>query len=132
MNPGYEDTFHLLTKAETREWLNDIHTEPELEHLCYIKSVSDLNKVFPLWGTGTFQVKITLGDYLCSEMARRYLTFFDAHGDHFKKNPIADDYVRSLCEDEAKEEHRAEDCSVKCVYCFPPLHDKEDRNENPN
>ena len=99
------------------DWLNNIHTDSKLIHLRYIKTISDLNKCFPLWGSGTFQVKITLGDYLCSEMARRYLKFFDEYGDHFIKNPMKDSYVRSIIEDEAKEEHRAESCMVNCPYC---------------
>ena len=117
-NSGYENTFHLLTVEETKEWLENIHTDPKLKHLRYIKTTEQLNKVFPLWGTGTFQIKITLGDYLCSEMAKRYLRFFKKHGDFFfEENPLKDDSVRGILEEMVFQNHKAEDCLVECSYC---------------
>ena len=117
MNPGFEDTFHLQTEKETQEDVDEIHRDPEQKHLRYIKTVEDFDKTFPVWGTGAFQVKITLGDYLCSEMARRYLAFFDAYGDYFIENPMDDDYVKGICEEMSQEEHKAENCLVECPYC---------------
>lgn len=117
MNPGYENTFRLTTKGDMKEWLHNIHTDPDLKHLRYIKTTDQLNKCFPLWGLGCFQVKITLGDYLCSEMARRYLEFFDTHGDHFIENPMDDEYVRSIVEETAAGKKKAESCMVECPYC---------------
>jgi hypothetical protein len=116
-NPGYEDTFHLATQWDMEQWLNNIHNDPELVHLRYIKTTEELNKIFPQWGLGTFQVKITLGDYLCSEMARRYLKFFKKHHDLFARNSLNDKYVRKILEDTAEKEDKAEECLAKCIYC---------------
>ena len=82
-NPGYEDTFHLNTEADIRADIEYIKTDPDQAHLRYIKTVKQWNKAFKLWSSGQFQVKITLGDYLCSEMAKRYIQFLEAHGDLF-------------------------------------------------
>ena len=118
MNPGYEDTFRLCTHEDMQEWLENIHTDPELKHLRYIDTVGQLNKIFPQWGLGTFQVKITLGDYLCSEMARRYLAFFEKHGDrYFEKNPVNDGYILEILNETAQEGKKAESCGVECPFC---------------
>jgi len=70
-NPGYEDTFHLNTEAGIKADIEYIKTDPDQAHLRYIKTVKQWNNAFKLWGSDQFQVKITLGDYLCSEMARQ-------------------------------------------------------------
>ena len=116
MNPGYENTFHLTTQPEMEEWLKNIHTDPKLKHLQYIKTTKQLDKIFPFWGLGCFQVKITLGDYLCADMASRYLRFFDKYGKYFKKNPI-DDYVREILEQTIQDGEKAESCLVECPSC---------------
>lgn len=117
-NPGYEDTFHLMTEEDMDRWFKEIHTNPELEHLRHIKNIKQLNEVFPAWGLGTFEVKITLGDYLCSEMARRYIKFFKTYGClFFKENPVDDPYILELLEEAAKENHKAKNCAVNCPYC---------------
>jgi hypothetical protein len=119
-NPGYEDLFHLMTQEDMYEWLKDIHTYPGLAHLRYIKTVEDLNETFPSWGLGTFQVKITLGDYLCSAMAQKYRDFFTKHENYFFENPLDDNDVREIIEEKIKEYKRAEECLVNCPFCKGP------------
>lgn len=117
-NKGYENTFHLNTREDIQKDIVCIQTDPKSKHLRYIKTVSDFNKAFPIWRIGTFQVKITLGDYLCSEMARRYLRFFDKYGDiYFIDNPVKDDYIRDILEDTARKNLKARSCLVKCPGC---------------
>lgn len=121
-NKSYENTFHLNTAEDIQADIDYIHSNPGQEHLRYIKTVDDFNKTFSLWGVGTFQVKITFGDYLCSEMARRYLKFFDEFGDkYFIENPVKDDYIRGILEDVAGQAHKTSSCSVKCLWCRTPL-----------
>ncbi len=120
-NPGYEDTFHLNTEADIRADIEYIKTDPDQAHLRYIKTVKQWNNAFKLWGSGQFQVKITLGDYLCSEMAKRYIRFVEEHTDFFEKLP--DEYVMSILKETAKTEHKAESCLVECPYCkVPEMH----------
>jgi|SRR5665811_547143 len=114
-NPGYEDTFHLNTEADIRADIEYIRTDTGQAHLRYIKTVKQWNNAFKLWGSGQFQVKITLGDYLCSEMAKRYIQFLEAHGDLFVDYP--DDNVMSILRETAETEHKAESCLVECQYC---------------
>ena len=114
-NPGYEDTFHLNTEADIRADIEYIKTDPGQAHLRHLKTVKQWNNVFKLWGSGQFQVKITLGDYLCSEMARRYIQFLEAHGDLFVDYP--DDYVMSILRETAETEEKAEECLVECPFC---------------
>jgi|GEM_PF-2109406 len=115
-NPGYEDTFHLNTEADIRADIGYIKTDPGQAHLRYLKTVEQWNNTFKLWGSGQFQVKITLGDYLCSEMARRYIQFLEVHGDLFVEYP--DDYVMSILKETAKTEEKAEECLVECPFCM--------------
>ncbi|TAN40496.1 MAG: hypothetical protein EPN24_04530, partial [Candidatus Methanoperedens sp.] len=68
-NPGYENTLHLRTRKDIELDIEAIHTDPEQAHLRYIETVDDWNKYLPVWAQGRFQVKITMGDYLCSVMA---------------------------------------------------------------
>lgn len=114
-NSGFENTLHFTTEEDIEKDIEWIHSNPEQKHLRYIKTVRDWNKAFPMWGTGTFQVKITLGDYLCSEMAERYLNFLQRHKKLFVEYP--DDYVIEILEQEAAYEHKAKECLVDCPYC---------------
>ena len=114
-NPGYEDMFHLNTEADIRADIEYIKTDPGQAHLRYLKTVKQWNNAFKLWCSGQFQVKITLGDYLCSEMARRYIQFLEAHGDLFVDYP--DDYVMSILRETAETEDKAEECLVECPFC---------------
>ncbi len=117
-NPGFEDTFHLCTHEDMKAWLQEIHMEPGAEHLRYIRTVEELNKIFSLWGLGTFQVKITGGDYLCSEMAKRYIRFFDKWSDeYFVEHPLNREDVREIVEEIAVENHKAKNCLAECLYC---------------
>ncbi|HWQ96399.1 MAG TPA: hypothetical protein VN368_03390 [Candidatus Methylomirabilis sp.] len=92
-----------------------IHTDPEQSHLRYIKTVGDWNKTFRNWGPGTFQVKITLGDYLCSEMARRYTRFVEAHEELFVNLP--DENVWFILQEKAETNEKAEECLAECPFC---------------
>ncbi len=114
-NPGYEDTFHLNTEADIRADIEYIKTDPDKAHLRYIKKVKQWNNAFKLWGSGQFQIKITLGDYLCSEMARRYIQFLEAHEDLFVDYP--DDYVMSILQEKAQINEKAEECLAECPFC---------------
>jgi hypothetical protein len=120
-NPGYEDTFHLKTEADIRADIEYIKTDPGQAHLRYLKTVKQWNNAFELWGSGQFQVKITLGNYLCSEMAKRFIRFVEEHKDFFEELP--DEYVMSILKVSAETEHKAESCLVECPYCkVPEMH----------
>jgi hypothetical protein len=114
-NIGYENTLHFNTKEDIQMDVDAIQSDPEQAHLRYIKTVKDFNDHFPIWGAGTFQVKITLGDYLCSEMARRYILFIGNNSDLFVELPS--DYVIEILQETAQEEHMAKSCLVNCPYC---------------
>jgi len=114
-NPGYEDTFHLNTEADIRADIEYIKTDPGQAHLRYLNTVKQWNNAFKLWGSGQFQVKITLGDYLCSEMARRYIQFLEAHRDLFVEYP--DNYVMSTLQEKAQINEKAEECLADCPFC---------------
>ena len=114
-NPGYEGTFHLRTRADVKADIEYIKTDPEQAHLRYLKTVKDWNNAFKLWGSGQFQVKISMGDYLCSEMARRYLAFLEQHGNLFVTLPS--EYEMSIINETAASGDIAEDCLVNCPKC---------------
>lgn len=114
-NPGYENTLHFETVKDINANIKAIKTDPDQAHLRYIQTVRAWNDNFPIWGTGTFQVKITMGDYLCSEMAKRYLEFIRKHYYLFEKEP--DIEVMGILEEQAKVPHKADECLVECKYC---------------
>lgn len=116
-NPGFENTLHFKTIEDAQADVDEIHRDKQQEHLRYIKTVEDWGKCFPMYAVGCFQVKITLGDYLCSEMAKRYLAFLDKHSDVFEKLPGA--YERSILKDTARTKRKAESCLVECAFCNP-------------
>jgi len=118
-NVGYENTLHFNTKEDIQADVDAIQSDPRQEHLRYIKTVQDWNENFPIWGVGCFQVKITLGDYLCSEMAKRYITFLNSHPDLFVTLPS--DYEMEVLTEAASEEHKATSCLVECPYCVSVL-----------
>jgi len=111
-NVGYENTLHFNTVEDIQADVDWCKTQ---SHLSYIKTVKQYNKNFPLWGSGCFQVKLTLGDYICSEMARRYIAFLNEHRDLFVKFPS--DYEMEILQEAAAEEHKATSCLVGCPYC---------------
>ncbi len=114
-NPGYEDTFHLNTEADIRADIEYIKTDSGQAHLRYLKTVKQWNNAFKLWGSGQFQVKITLGDYLCSEMAKRYIRFIEAHEELFVTLP--DEHVWFILQEKAETNEKAEECLVDCPFC---------------
>ncbi len=114
-NPGYENMLHLRTRKDIKLDIEAIHTDPEQSHLRYIKTVDDWNKYLPVWAQGRFQVKITMGDYLCSEMARRYIKFVEAHEELFVKLP--DENVWFILQEKAETNEKAEECLVECPFC---------------
>ncbi len=114
-NPGYENTLHLRTRKDIELDIEAIHTDPKQAHLRYIKTVGDWNKTFKNWGPSTFQVKITLGDYLCSEMARRYIRFIEAHEELFVKLP--DENIWFILQEKAETNEKAEECLAECPFC---------------
>lgn len=114
-NPGYENMLRFKARKDIELDIEAIHTDPKQAHLRYIKTVDDWNKSFKNWGPGTFQVKITLGDYLCSEMARRYIRFVEEHEELFVTLP--DEHVWSILQEKAETNERAEECLVECPFC---------------
>jgi hypothetical protein len=114
-NVGFENTLHFNTKEDIQADVDAIQSDPRQEHLRYIKTVQDWNENFSLWAQGCFQVKLTLGDYLCSEMARRYIAFLNKHRDLFVEFPS--DYEMEVLQEAAVEEHKATSCLVECPYC---------------
>ncbi|MDP2217159.1 MAG: hypothetical protein Q8J68_07740 [Methanolobus sp.] len=116
-NKGYEDTLHFRTNDDTKLDIVAIHNDPNQIHLRYIKTIEDWNRCLPVFAVGTFQVKITLGDYLCSEMARRYIGFIERSKDLFEELP--DDYVMSILKEKASVNEIATECLVKCPFCNP-------------
>lgn len=114
-NVGFEDTLHFNTKEDIQSNVDAIQRDPGQEHLRYIKTVHDWNENFSFLAQGCFQVKLTLGDYLCSEMAYRYIAFLNKHGDLFVKLPS--DFEMEVLQEVATEQHRATSCLVKCPYC---------------
>lgn len=114
-NPGYENTLHFRTKKEIELDIEYFHKDEKQAHLRYIKTVEDYENTFKNWGRGTFQVKITLGDYLCSEMARRYIRFIETSKDLFVKLP--DDYVMSILREKETTNEKATECLVECPFC---------------
>lgn len=121
MNPGYEDTMQFMTQKEMNAWLREIHTDDSLKHLRWLKTTKDINKAFPVWGLGCFQVKITMGDYLCSEMAGRYLRYLEACaevGIEFAENSLEnEEYARQVVEETASGIYHADECLVDCPGC---------------
>lgn len=116
-NPGYEGLFHLNTQEDMKKWLEEIHTEESLKHLRWIKTTRQLDKTFPLWGLGCWQVKVTSGDYLCSDMAERYLRFFDKYAHLFEENPLDSGGARGEVESMTGIGHIADECLVDCPTC---------------
>jgi hypothetical protein len=114
-NPGYENTLRFRTRNDIELDIEAIHTDPEQAHLRYIRTVSDWNKTFKIWRAGTFQVKITLGDYLCSEMAKRYIRFVEEHEKLFVKLP--DEHVWFILQEKAETNEKAEECLAECPFC---------------
>jgi hypothetical protein len=114
-NTGYENTLRFRTRNDIELDIEAIHTDPEQAHLRYIRTVSDWNKTFKIWRAGTFQVKITLGDYLCSEMAKRYIRFVEEHEKLFVKLP--DEHVWFILQEKAETNEKAEECLAECPFC---------------
>ncbi len=114
-NPGYENTLHFRTRKDIELDIETIHTDPKQAHLRYIRTVGDWNKTFRIWGIGTFQVKITLGDYLCSEMAGRYIRFIEVHEELFVTLP--DENIWFILQEKAEINEKAEECLVDCPFC---------------
>ena len=120
---SYKDTLHFKTEDDVLLDIQEIHRHPAQAHLRYIQTVEDWNNTFPIWSVGTFQVKITLGDYLCGEMAKRYLSFLKHHPDLFEELPS--DYEMEILQDAAKSRRKATNCLVECPSCKPTLSRRE-------
>jgi len=114
---GYQDTVKFRSEQDTLTDMEYIKLDPGQERLRVYDTPEKLAKAVIFLRLGTFQVKITLGDYLCSEMARRYLRFIERHPDIFVKLP---DYVMSILREKAAVNEKAEDCLVNCPFCRKP------------
>jgi hypothetical protein len=89
-----------------------------------IHTVQDWNEKFPTQGVGCFKVKILGDDYLCSEMAKRYINFLNSYPDLFEMFPS--DYIMEILAQAANEEHQATACAVKCPYCASVIQSKSE------
>ncbi len=114
-NQGYENKLRFRTRNDIELDIEAVHTDPKQTYLRYIKTVDDWNKYLPVWAQGKFQVKITMGDYLCSEMARRYIKFVEAHEELFVKKP--DEHVWFILQEKAETNEKAEECLAECPFC---------------
>ena len=112
---GYQDTVEFRSEQDTLTDIEYIKLDPGQEHLRIYDAPEKLAEAIIFFGLGTFQVKITLGDYLCSEMARRYIGFIEKHRDLFTE--LSDDYVMSILREKAETNEKAEDCLVNCPFC---------------
>jgi hypothetical protein len=122
-NAGYENTLHFNTRKDIQEYIDAIPGDPLRVHLRHVKTVQDWNKNSPTcWNLGCFEVKITLGDYLCSEMAKRYIKFLNSHPDLFVEFPP--DHVMQILIEAARKKHKATSCLVECPYCASVMQPK--------
>lgn len=112
---GYQDTVKFRSRQDLLTDIEYIKLDDGQKHMRGYDTPEKLEDAIIFLGRGTFQVKISLGDYLCSEMARRYLRFIEKHPGLFAKLP--DDYVMSILREKAAVNERAEDCLVDCPFC---------------
>lgn len=112
---GYQDTLEFRSEQDLLTDIEYIKLDDGQERLRKFDTPEKLEDAVVFLRRGTFQVKITLGDYLCSEMARRYLRLIEGHPDLFAK-PL-DDYVMSILRETARTNERAEECIVSCPFC---------------
>lgn len=119
-NPGFEGAFRLVTVEDAEKWLSEIQSRKDLRYFRYLKTVEDIGREFPEWAVGTFQV-ILQGwingeyDFLCSEMAKRYLKFLECHKKELTSNlEEVGDLLRAV----ANTERRAANCAVNCLFCM--------------
>lgn len=111
---GFQDTVKFRSEQDTLTDIEYIRLDDGQAHLRVFKQPEQLESDICFLRRGTFQVKITLGDYLCSEMAKRYLLFIKEHRKLL--DPLSDN-VMKLLREKAKTRHKAEDCLVKCPFC---------------
>lgn len=113
-NQGYEDIFRFITEQDILTDIEYIKLDEKQAHLRIYNTVEKWEGAFSgISKRGLFITKITLGDYLCSEMARRYLKFIKNHSDLFIKLP--DKYVMSILKEKAKTNEKVSDCN--CKFC---------------
>jgi hypothetical protein len=67
-------------------------------------------------GVGTYSIKLTGGDYLCTRMARYYLKWIFAHG-HLLTRLGEGDWVADLLLDAVMQDRQATDCLVENCPC---------------
>jgi hypothetical protein len=102
---------------------------PQLEHLHFLKTPEEFNNMYESWGEGAFQTKITLGDYICSDLAKRYLSFFSYYKHCFREHPLLHEDVTSTLKEISQENKSAKDCHcLKCTQALPPIYLKLFRN----
>lgn len=112
-NLGYGDTLEFTTEQDILTDIEYIKLDEKQAHLRTYNTVEKWEGALYSSKRGLFITKITLGDYLCSEMARRYLKFIKRHSDLFIKLP--DKYVMSILKEKAKINEKATECN--CKFC---------------
>lgn len=113
-NQGYEDMLGFTTEQDILTDIEYIKLDDKQAHSRIYNTVEKWEGAFSgISKRGLFITKITLGDYLCSEMARRYLKIIKRHSDLFIKLP--DKYVMSILKEKAKLNEKATECN--CKFC---------------
>ena len=112
-NLGYGDTLEFTTEQDILTDIEYIKLDEKQAHLRTYNTVEKWEGALYSSKRGLFITKITLGDYLCSEMARRYLKFIKRHSDLFIKLPYK--YVMSILKEKAKINEKATECN--CKFC---------------
>lgn len=115
LHPEYQDMFHLTTAKDMINWLINIHTDRRLAYLRYITSIKELRTAFPDDSEGLWEVKLTLGEYICAPLLRAIKTFVEVHS-HFLSHNMENDSVKEAINQILEENSwYAEDCP--CIKC---------------
>jgi len=130
---GYRRVVQFRTKQDQLTDIKYMKLDDDQEHLRG-KSIAQLESLLgPMFRKGVFHQKITLGDYLCSEMARRILDFMEKRcvvdplkgaveratdgNERVFLTEMPRNYVMKRLREKANSEHKAEDCFADCPYC---------------
>lgn len=112
---GYQDTVEFKSEQDILTDIEYIKLDDKQKRLRIYDTPKKIEGAIEWLKRGVFAVKITLGDYLCSEMAKRYLRLIKKHQNLFQELP--DRYVMSILEKEAATNEKAESCLVDCPFC---------------
>ena len=115
---GYQDTLKFKSEQDILTDIEYIKLDGRQKHLRIYDTPEKIEGAIGWFKRGSFVVKITMGDYLCSEMARRYIRFIWEHRNLFKELP--DRHVLSILGEKAETNEKAKSCLVDCPFCRNP------------